>query len=243
MSSFEGSVAIVTGSARGIGAAIAGELRARGAGVLGVDVLPHKGLDTTVVGDLREEATVERCFAEAGELPGTLRVLVNSAFWEERGLLLETSQEGWEQTLAVSLGCTWRMIRAFAPRAGADAAIVNLASVHSFGAVAGFAPYEAAKAAIVALTRSAAVELGPRGIRCNAVAPGFVAVERNRAIWEDESKLQAVLRAYPLGRPGRPEDVAKCVAFLASSESAFVTGSVLRVDGGMSAQLAEAMVR
>ena len=243
MSRFQGSVAIVTGSARGIGAAIAAELRAEGAQVVGVDLLPQPGLEAEVIGDLRDQATLERCFEEATRRPGELRILVNSAFWEERAPLLETTPEGWEQTLAVTLGCAWRMIQAFGGRAGAGSAIVNVASVHSFGAVPGFAPYEAAKAALVALTRSAAIELGPAGIRCNAVAPGLIAVERNRALWEDEPRLRSLLRAYPLGRAGTPAEVAGCVAFLASSDAAFVTGSVLTVDGGMSAQLAEAMTR
>jgi gluconate 5-dehydrogenase len=235
-----GTTAIVTGAAGGIGAAIAAELAAQGVAVVGVDV--HPGV--TVRGDIRDDATLEAIFAAASSLEAPASILVNCAFWEERAPLLEVTAAGWAATLDVSLTAAMRLSAAFARRIdGRGGAIVNVASVHAFGAVPGFGAYEAAKAGLIALTRSLAVELGPRGIRCNAVAPGFIRVERNRAVWDDEAALSRLMQAYPLGRPGTPEEVARCVAFLASDRASYVNGACLTVDGGMSAFLPEAPSR
>lgn len=242
-SMFRGKVAIVTGAAGGIGRACAEALREGGAEVVGVDVRPMAELAATVVGDLRDDAVVSATLQKAQARPGELAVLVNCAFWEARGQLVAVDHAGWDETIAVTLTSAMRMCVEFGRRAGPGSAIVNVASVHSLGTVSGFGSYGAAKAGLLALTRSLAVELGPRGIRCNAVAPGFVKVERNRALWEDPAALERLTRAYPLGRVAEPAEVARCVAFLASGAASFVNGAVLVVDGGMSAQLAEAMVR
>jgi NAD(P)-dependent dehydrogenase (short-subunit alcohol dehydrogenase family) len=131
------------------------------------------------------------------------------------------------------------MSQAFVGRGDGDpAAIVNVASVHAFGARAGFAAYAAAKAALLAFTRAASLEWGPR-VRVNAVAPGFVAVERNADLWQDPVQRDRLIRANPLGRLGQPGDVAAAVAFLASDEASFITGAVLPVDGGLLAKLPE----
>ena len=246
--------AIVTGAAGGIGAAIASELVAEGAAVVGVDVDPgvgslaarcgRPGRVRTVQGDIRDDATLDAIFAVVASFEAPASILVNCAFWEERAPLLEVTTAGWAATLDVSLTAAMRLSTAFARRFdGGGGAIVNVASVHAFGAVPAFGAYEAAKAGLLALTRSLAVELGPRGIRCNAVAPGFIRVERNRAVWEDEAALSRLMQAYPLGRPGRPEEVARCVAFLASDRASYVNGACLAVDGGMSAFLPEAPLR
>lgn len=242
-SMFRGRVAIVTGAAGGIGRSCAEALRREGATVVGVDVRPMAAPAAAVVGDLREDSVLSAAFEKAEALSGELSVLVNCAFWEARGPLTAVDLKGWDDTIAVTLTAAMRMSVEFGRRAGQGSAIVNVASVHSLGAVTGFGPYEAAKAGLLALTRSLAIELGPRGIRCNAVAPGFVKVERNRALWEDAVALERLTRAYPLGRVAEPAEVARCVAFLASDLASFVNGAVLTVDGGMSAQLAEAMVR
>jgi NAD(P)-dependent dehydrogenase (short-subunit alcohol dehydrogenase family) len=246
--------AIVTGAAGGIGAAIVRELVAEGAVVIGVDVdlaigsLAESCGDSdrvlAVRGDIRDDATLDAIFAAASSLDAPASILVNCAFWEERAPLLEVTAAGWAATLDVSLTAAMRLSTAFARTFdGGDGAIVNVASVHAFGAVPAFAAYEAAKAGLIALTRSLAVELGPRGIRCNAVAPGFIRVERNRAVWSDDVALRRLMQAYPLGRPGLPEEVARCVAFLASARASYVNGACLAVDGGMSAFLPEAPLR
>jgi NAD(P)-dependent dehydrogenase (short-subunit alcohol dehydrogenase family) len=251
---FANQTAIVTGAARGIGRAIAADLAQRGASIVGVDVEREiASLDVEfggasrvrgVWGDIRDDDTIEQAFAAAAELRAPLTVLVNCAFWEERAALMEVTPEGWGTTLDISLTAVLRMATSFARQCDpASAAIVNVASVHAFGAVRGFGAYEAAKAGLVALTRSLAVELGPRGIRCNAVAPGFITVERNRAVWQNERALAELMRAYPVGRPGLPEEVARCVAFLASTDASFVNGACLPVDGGLLAMLPEAPLR
>jgi len=241
---FAGSIAIVTGAAGGIGAAVSAELLKRGAEVIGVDRdAGPAGIEHFVCGDLTTQATIDEVFVTAERVPGRLAVLVNCAFWEERAALESLTLPGWQRTLDVSLTVAMRTTTAFARAVGHGSAIVNVASVHAFGAAREFAAYEAAKAGMVALTRSAAVELAPRGTRCNAVAPGFIQVGRNATVWSDERRLERLLRSYPMGRPGTANEVARCVTFLASDDASFVTGAVLVVDGGMSAQLPEAIQR
>ncbi|MCP2341132.1 SDR family oxidoreductase [Actinomadura rupiterrae] len=238
-------VAVVTGAARGIGAAIAAELAARDHLVVGVDVLPGSTLQI----DLTDADAPERVLAACPSPPA---VLVNCAFTEERAPISEGTDDGWARTFEVSLHAAVRLSRAVvaAGAAGATAAagaasaaeaIVNVASVHAGFAAPGFAAYSAAKAGLVAFTRSAALEWGPLGVRVNAVSPGFVAVERNAHVWGDDAALAERVRAYPLGRPGRPEEVARAACFLASSEASYVTGAVLPVDGGLTVRLPEVL--
>ena len=252
-SSFADTVAIVVGAARGIGRAVAIELEARGAAVVAVDLdaaverLPLDSPDgrvTAVCGDVREDATLARALDAAGALPCRLGVLVYCALAEERGPLEDISRAGWQRTLDVVLTAAWRAGAAFVRALdGAPGAIVNVGSVHAHATLPGFGPYAAAKAGLVALTRAAALEWGPRGVRVNGVAPGFVRVERNATTWSDPERLRRIERAYPLGRVGEPEDVARVVAFLASPDAAFVNGACVPVDGGMLAALPEAHLR
>jgi NAD(P)-dependent dehydrogenase (short-subunit alcohol dehydrogenase family) len=235
------TTSIVTGAAGGIGRAIANHLHDLGGQVVGLDRESMRETPwRTVVGDVTEPAVQEACLDAAASLPGELGILVNCAFAEERASLADSTNEGWERTLAVSLhapvALSRRFVRALAGRPGS---IVNIASVHAFGAVPGFGAYAAAKAGLVSFTRTAAVEWGPLGVRVNAVAPGFIAVERNAHIWQDPVALDRIVGNYPLRRGGRPEEVARCVAFLAGSDASFVTGAVLSVDGGLLTQLRE----
>ena len=206
---FDGTVAVVTGAAGGIGRACAALLAERGAHVVGVDrdervrdpLATPERLWSAVVGDLTAPATTERVWQVADQVPGRCAVLVNGVFAEERVPLSSGTEAGWLHTYQVSTLTALRMSQRFVDRAdGNPVAIINVASVHAFGARAGFGAYAAAKAALVAFTRAAALEWGPRAVRVNAVAPGFVAVERNAHLWQNETNRDA---ARPL-QPARP---------------------------------------
>ncbi|MGA8114831.1 MAG: SDR family oxidoreductase [Actinocatenispora sp.] len=235
-------VVIVTGAAGGIGSAIVRAVLDGGGSVVGVDLdacpFPADDRIVWVRGDVTDGATIDSAFGAARDAGGA-RALLSSAFADHRAPLEELTAA---QIMAVfeqqAIGA-WRWAtRLVDERAGApgDTAVVHVSSVHARSAAAGAAPYAMAKSALGALTRAMAVEWGPRGVRCNAVEPGFVPVPRNAHRWGD---ADAMARRLPLRRVVRPVEVAEVVVFLASPRAAGVTGVCLPVDAGMGAALPE----
>ena len=235
--SLEGKRALITGAARGIGRAIAAQLKSAGAEVLCCD-LPGTSENEEVArevgglalyADVTKADEVEKLIAGAGEID----ILVNNAGITRDGLLARMSEEDWRAVIDVNLTSVFLMchaaIRGMMKRR--SGAIVNLSSVVGLHGNFGQTNYAASKAGIVGFTKSLAREAGTRGVRVNAVAPGYIET-RLTDVLPDEVK-QKMLESTSLGRFGRPEDIARAVHFLCSDEAAFITGEVLVVDGGM----------
>lgn len=232
---FRGEVALVTGAASGIGRAVLEALLAAGARVHAFDRVPAPGgLEAARWHrlDLRSGPGIEAAAAELLAEEGRLDLLVNNAGVTRDGMSWKLSDEDWDEVLDVNLGAPFRVLRAFAGalRERGRGRVVQVASINGLRGKAGQANYSAAKAGLVALTRTLARELGPRGITVNAVAPGMV--ETPMSLELPESVRARALAETCSGRLGRPEDVAGVVLFLLSDAAAHVTGSVVTVDGG-----------
>ena len=248
-------VAIVTGAAQNIGLATAERLAADGAAVLMVDVQADKGRDRAqrlvadgaraayLNADLTDPAVPEKIVATALEEFGRLDILVNNAA-PMRALLriAEIEASDWDEQFKVMIVATQLLIRHAAEplcRQGGSA-IVNVASVHGLMAAADRTIYDTCKHAVIGLTRVAAVDLGPRGVRVNALCPGLIITDRLQAAIEDEPDImQTWGQIYPLRRGGQPSEMASVISFLASQDASYMTGSVVVADGGMTAQLQE----
>ncbi len=232
---FTGEIALVTGGAAGIGRAVADALSAAGARVHVWDraspVAAADGLLWRRV-DLRSTQEITAGAAELLAQEGRLDLLVNNAGVTRDGMLWKLDDGAWDEVLDVNLGGAFRVLRAFAPamRARGRGRIVQVASINGLRGKAGQANYGASKAALVALTRTAARELGPRGITVNAVAPGMIETAMSDAL--PTAVVERARAETALGRLGTPGDVAGAVAFLLSDAARHVTGTVLTVDGG-----------
>lgn len=245
MGIFDGKVAVVTGAARGIGQAIAKKLAQEGADVVICDLqaewlaetagivegLGRKALPLAV--DVGESDAVNACIAEVVKVFGKVDIMVNNAGITKDTLLVRMSDEDWDAVLRVNLKGTFLFSRAVAKhmmkqRSGS---IVNIASISGIIGTAGQANYAASKAGVIALTKSTANELAARGVRANAIAPGFISSKMTDALSEDVRKQY--LSRIPLGRFGAVEDIANAVVFLASEQSSYLTGQTLNVNGGM----------
>jgi 3-oxoacyl-[acyl-carrier protein] reductase len=247
---FEGKVAIVTGAAQGIGAAIAVRLAAEGAGVAVADLTAERGAETveTIVknggravaygADVSRTSEVETLVAAVVEEFGRIDVLVNNAGITRDNLLFKMTDEDWDAVINVNLRSAFLMSRECQKHFVKQkyGKIVSLSSRSALGN-RGQANYAASKAGIMGLTATLAIELGPYGVNVNAVAPGYIATAMTdataRRVGLDPEELKKLAAEQtPVRRVGEPEDIAATVAFLAADESSFISGQTIHVNGG-----------
>lgn len=242
----EGKVAIITGAGRGIGRQIAVRFGEEGAAIVVNDVADTAGKETVdlltarsikslfVRGDVSNRTDVRRIVQAALSEFGTVDILVNNAMCSVEAIL----RNEWEPVAGVGLLGPWLLIQEVLPvmRKHRRGVILNISSVN---ALAGFGSehlYSGIKAGLIGMSRSLAVQEGPNGIRINCICPGTIVTPAWRKIEEENPGiLERLKQLYPLGRLGKPEDVAAAAAFLASDEASFITGTVLVVDGGLTA--------
>lgn len=246
-----GKVAVVTGSSKGIGRAIAlafarsGEYsgivvnarRREEAEVVAGEIKDAKCDSAAVVADVSQEADCTRLIGETVERFGRIDVLVNNAGIQREAPFEETPTELWSKILAVDLTgafvCSREAVKHMLAQSPKGGCIINISSVHQTIPKPLYVPYATAKAGIEMMTKTMALELAQDNIRVNAVAPGAIETDMNQELKEDRLELDKVLRRIPLRRIGTPEEVANVAEFLASDRASYVTGATFFVDGGM----------
>jgi NAD(P)-dependent dehydrogenase (short-subunit alcohol dehydrogenase family) len=245
--SLKDKVAIVTGAGSGIGRACAMALAREGARVVLVgrrkerleDVAREIGDHALAISaDVSQQKEIDRVIAQAIEKFGAIHVLVNNAGVLHIGNAEQITEEQWDQTFNVNVRGVWLMSRAVLPqmRSAGGGSIINMASTLGVVGARNRAAYAASKGAVVLLSKSMAIDHGHENIRVNAICPSFVETELTAAVLSNAPDPGAVRRertaAHPIGRLGRPEDIAGMAVYLASNESSWVTGAILAVDGG-----------
>lgn len=246
MKLLEGKVALITGAARGIGKALALKFAAEGANIAFTDlVIDENGkateaeiaaLGVKVKGYASNAANFEETHQVVEQIKndfGKIDVLVNNAGITKDGLMLRMTEAQWDAVIAVNLKSAFNFIHACTPimmrqRSGS---IINMASVVGVHGNAAQCNYAASKAGLIALAKSIAQEMGAKGIRANAIAPGFIETAMTAQLSEDIRKEW--IKSIPLRRGGQVEDIANCAVFLASDMSSYISGQVIQVDGGM----------
>ncbi|TVP60286.1 MAG: 3-oxoacyl-[acyl-carrier-protein] reductase [Gemmatimonadales bacterium] len=236
-------VALVTGGSRGIGLAIANALadsgalvavigRNEAAAVAAADGLPGSGHAGWAC-DVADSEAVNRTVKEIEQSLGPISILVNNAGVTRDNILLRLKDEDWDAVMEVNLRGAFNMTRAVTRgmMKRRDGVILNITSVVGLTGNAGQSNYAASKAGLIGLTKSVARELASRGVRCNAIAPGYIETDMTGAL--DEQQTEALMSRIPLGRLGVPEDIAGVARFLAGPSARYITGQVITVDGGM----------
>jgi 3-oxoacyl-[acyl-carrier protein] reductase len=246
MKLLEGKVALVTGAARGIGKAIAVKFASEGANIVFTDLslndaalatkaeLESMGVNVhAIASNAANFDEAHKVVEEAVKVMGKLDILVNNAGITKDGLMMRMSEEQWDAVINVNLKSAFNFVHAVTPvmMKQRNGSIINMSSVVGVGGNAGQSNYSASKAGMIGLTKSIAQELGSRGIRSNAVAPGYIMTEMTDKLPDDVKKEWA--EKIPLKRGGTTEDVANVCLFLASDLSGYVTGQVISVCGGM----------
>lgn len=246
MKLLQGKTALVTGASKGIGRSIAIRFAESGANVaftylssveqgqaleseLSAFGIKAKGYKSDAADFQQADKLINDVIAEFGNLD----ILINNAGITQDNLLLRMNEEMWDRVINVNLKSCFNTVKAVTKQMmkQKSGSIINMTSVVGLKGNAGQVNYASSKAGIIGLTKSVALELGSRGIRCNAVAPGFIETEMTGKL--DEKTVQSWRDGIPLRRGGRPEDVADACVFLASDMSSYITGQVIQVDGGM----------